>query len=381
MLAWLLQKNLEVNEISSYYHLDWQFSFYPPASEDEIVKVENYLEIVLPDDYRHFLLQSNGAHLFYETWNSESIRGLFIFGLDDIFTTNLVERHNDTEQKLRSIIFFAQYGRIASCGFNACHPNSIVYPVLDLYSLTDPINWQKKKIADSFSDWLTQIYNNVTCLHRIPEYWLPKPSSTSSALLLSQYSQSVTARYGEAVKLCLKAVHNLADGYFDQALEEFNLSLELYPECVPAYFERGNYWYKFKKYDHAIEDYSKAIKFNEKHAFAYYHRALALIEIEDYLSALDDLDQAIKLYSPAKFFMTRMLVENKLKNLQNDFRIPLQKDLSISFHSDYQSLESGVETLYQPVLNKLNRLAADRWLLYERRWLFLCKLSFQIRHL
>jgi tetratricopeptide (TPR) repeat protein len=176
-------------------------------------------------------------------------------------------------------------------------------------------------------------------------------------------------------------VHNLADGYFDQALEEFNLSLELYPECVPACFERGNYWYKFKKYAHAIEDYSKAIELNEKHAFAYYHRALALIEIEDYLSALNDLDQAIKLYSPAKFFMTRMLVENKLKNLQNDFRIPLQKDLSISFHSDYQSLETGVETLYQPVLNKLKALAEDRWLLYERRWLFLCKLSFQIRHL
>lgn len=56
--------------------IDTKFIFNPPAEESEIESFCKKLGIVLPEDYKSFLLIHNGARIFTE---------IRIFGLDDIY--------------------------------------------------------------------------------------------------------------------------------------------------------------------------------------------------------------------------------------------------------------------------------------------------------
>jgi AAA family ATP:ADP antiporter len=55
----------------------------------------------------------------------------------------------------------------------------------------------------------------------------------------------------------------------------YNKAIEIYPECVDAYVNRGFAYNSKGQYDLAIFDYNKVLKINPKHVFAYAFRGIA----------------------------------------------------------------------------------------------------------
>ncbi len=100
---------------------------------------------------------------------------------------------------------------------------------------------------------------------------------------------SVYARLGEV---------NSDLGNLEQALSDYNTTLELDPNLAEVYVNRGNVYYRQKKYDMAVHDYDVVVQtLPEETATcckveAYYNRGLAE-------HMLGNLEQAIKDYSAA----------------------------------------------------------------------------------
>lgn len=66
-------------------------------------------------------------------------------------------------------------------------------------------------------------------------------------------------------------------------------------EADELYIWRGNALYSINEFDKAISDYSKAIDINPNYLLAYYNRGLAWINKEDYDKAIKDYDKAIEI--------------------------------------------------------------------------------------
>lgn len=83
-------------------------------------------------------------------------------------------------------------------------------------------------------------------------------------------------------------------GLYNKAIRDFNKSIELNP-CEYSYFYRGNSYYHLQQYEKAIQDYSEVIKLNPKFALAYFNRAVTYHKIGEYKKAVDDLNKAKEL--------------------------------------------------------------------------------------
>jgi hypothetical protein len=73
----------------------------------------------------------------------------------------------------------------------------------------------------------------------------------------------------------------------------FDQAVELDPNYVPAYFNRGNTYLALENYEQAIVDFSKAIELNSDHFGAYYNRGLTYAAEGLYTQAIADFSRAI----------------------------------------------------------------------------------------
>jgi protein O-mannosyl-transferase len=89
--------------------------------------------------------------------------------------------------------------------------------------------------------------------------------------------------------------HNLDD----QALKDFNKAVELKPDYGNAYHNRGILFMKEQKFDQAIADYTKAIDLKLNDNETYINRGYVFMNLGRYEEALDDLNKAIEL-NPAQ---------------------------------------------------------------------------------
>ena len=95
-----------------------------------------------------------------------------------------------------------------------------------------------------------------------------------------------------------------------------NKTIELNPNDIFLYNERGLIYDKLKKYEEAIEDFTKSIQLNSNkyiNSGFYYERGLMYYKLREYEKALNDLNKAIELepnYSKAYF--ERASVHSKL---------------------------------------------------------------------
>ncbi len=97
-----------------------------------------------------------------------------------------------------------------------------------------------------------------------------------------------------------RAIHNrgvsyAAAGRMEEALADFQRTIELNPRYPNAYYNRGELLYRQQNYPGAIEDYSMALELGKPDATTYNNRGHAFYRIQRFGDALRDYGEAIKL--------------------------------------------------------------------------------------
>ena len=89
------------------------------------------------------------------------------------------------------------------------------------------------------------------------------------------------------------AKHSL--GNYEEAIEDFGLAIQLDPKLAPPYNNRGSVKKDLGDYEEAIEDFDLAIQLDPKYATAYYNRGGAKYSLGNYEEAIEDFDLVIQL--------------------------------------------------------------------------------------
>ncbi len=93
----------------------------------------------------------------------------------------------------------------------------------------------------------------------------------------------------------LRARAYAAQNKFKEAIADFDKALELNPDLIDAYVERGAMFAKNRRYDDAIGDYTRALQLDPKNAKAYALRAESKLKGEAPDDALLDVNAALGL--------------------------------------------------------------------------------------
>ncbi|MEZ5829451.1 MAG: tetratricopeptide repeat protein, partial [Hyphomicrobiales bacterium] len=93
----------------------------------------------------------------------------------------------------------------------------------------------------------------------------------------------------------LRAEAYAAENRFKEAIADFDKALELDPNLVEAYVERGVLFANNRRYDDAIGDYNRALEIDPTNAKAYAMRAEAKLRSDAVDEALLDVNQALEL--------------------------------------------------------------------------------------
>ncbi len=81
----------------------------------------------------------------------------------------------------------------------------------------------------------------------------------------------------------------------DDALDDFQQSIDADPSAFRSYYYKGIVYSILKKYKEAVECYSMSLQINEFQAHTNFRRAMAYYELGEYEKSMNDLDVALKL--------------------------------------------------------------------------------------
>ena len=104
-----------------------------------------------------------------------------------------------------------------------------------------------------------------------------------------------TRRRAESEKWFNRAYDEGQKGNRETAIEYYTRAIELNPEYVDAYNNRGNAYDDIKEYEKAISDYNRAIELNPEYAMAYENLSELYITTGNYKSALEAITEALSL--------------------------------------------------------------------------------------
>ncbi len=98
----------------------------------------------------------------------------------------------------------------------------------------------------------------------------------------------------------VKAYNNRGVSYLNlkqyaRAIQDFDKAIELDPAHASSYNNRGNSYSRLKRYNRAIQDYNKAIELDPGLAAAYYGRGNQYNNLKQHARAIQDFDKAIEL--------------------------------------------------------------------------------------
>ena len=79
---------------------------------------------------------------------------------------------------------------------------------------------------------------------------------------------------------------------FDRAIKDYTKAIELRPDLVHPYNNRGNVYNKKGEYERAIKDYDAAIERNTDLAEPYYNRGMMFVRLQEWEKAKEDLTTA-----------------------------------------------------------------------------------------
>ncbi|MBR1640460.1 MAG: tetratricopeptide repeat protein [Treponema sp.] len=86
-----------------------------------------------------------------------------------------------------------------------------------------------------------------------------------------------------------------AMNHLDEALDDFQKSIDADPKAYRSYYYKGIVYSIQKKYEEAIECYTQSLEINQFQAHANFRRALAYFELQEYEKSMNDLNIAVKL--------------------------------------------------------------------------------------
>ncbi|MDD6210927.1 MAG: tetratricopeptide repeat protein [Bacteroidales bacterium] len=108
-------------------------------------------------------------------------------------------------------------------------------------------------------------------------------------------SMSVNLRFGPGKHSAQTDMASKFDRYnyeFEMILRDYNRIIEIAPDFVYAYFNRGNIHSARRNFKAAIADYSEAIRRDDQFADAYFNRGLTRIYLGDTQRGIEDLSKA-----------------------------------------------------------------------------------------
>ena len=140
------------------------------------------------------------------------------------------------------------------------------------------------RVQDLHRSAYTEFFKGWTCQNR-KEYDKAIEHYTEA---LNLNPQLVTAYNNRGV-----AYNNKHD--YDRAIKDYTQAIDLDSNHVSAYNNRGSAYNNKGDYDRAIEDYNKAIELKPNYASTYYNRGLAYNNKGDYDRAIEDYNKAIEL--------------------------------------------------------------------------------------
>ena len=103
----------------------------------------------------------------------------------------------------------------------------------------------------------------------------------------------VAAVLAAVVLSCFWVVTWIQVGYWHDDLSLYTHTLQVTNNNERMYNNRGNAYFRLRKFKEAVSDYTKAIEIDPG-GKAYYNRALALLRLGDFSRAVSDLDKAIR---------------------------------------------------------------------------------------
>ena len=112
-------------------------------------------------------------------------------------------------------------------------------------------------------------------------------------------------------------------GEYEEAIDSYNIAIQLDPSDAQAYHWRGWVKSQLKQHNEAIADYDEVLRLNPNDGVVYYNRGLAKYRLNQYKEAIFDYDKAISLNdNNAHTYFNRALANYKLNDLE-----PAKEDL------------------------------------------------------
>lgn len=140
-----------------------------------------------------------------------------------------------------------------------------------------------------------------------------------SGMPLAVFAQSPQTLSGRmnAEEFFHQGVDKVERGNYQEAIQNFNQALQINPNLIEGYCNRGLVRIVLRDYQGAIADFNQALRLNPDHADAYNKRGNACAEMGDIQRAMTDFDQALRLKpNYAEAYYNRGLARSGLENPQ-----------------------------------------------------------------
>ena len=195
------------------------------------------------------------------------------------------------------------------------------------------VYWLKAKIAADPQDVIKSIDSLPKDREKVKELEVLRKKSEEllreNERLNKELKTAKGGRQQEAAQAYKRNINNLsAAEWFERgyklsissnntdAVKAFSKSIELDPQFVDAYFNRGTAYIELRNYQQAIKDFNKAIELNPLNPAIYFGRGGAYEIFGNYQNAINDFNKAIELDPQSKAAYYRGLAYEKLGNYQ-----------------------------------------------------------------
>ncbi|MCP2731636.1 J domain-containing protein [Limnofasciculus baicalensis] len=159
------------------------------------------------------------------------------------------------------------------------------------------------------------------------------PGMTAQDFYIRAVSKGIDKDYQGAIKDCTRAIEinpNFVEAYVERGTSRYKLgdaratlqdctqALSINPKFAPAYYYQGKARYRLGYTQAAISAYTQAIDHNSNYPESYYYRGSANIDLKEYDLAVADLTKATELFNAQGDKTSYQLAREALKSLNQN---------------------------------------------------------------